>query len=64
LQLSPLFHQDAQISELINLSILPLHGAVAVPHQHLKPVPDTFDQVFDAVNALIELAAPQGADRR
>jgi hypothetical protein len=59
LQLSPLFHEDAQIFELINLSILPLQGAVAFPPRTLKSQYQARLPVFDAGNALIELGPPQ-----
>jgi hypothetical protein len=39
-------------------------GLLLFPNNTSGPVPDTFDSVFDDANALIEPAAPRGADRR
>jgi hypothetical protein len=41
------------------LSILPLQGLLLFVPSTYEPVPDRFYFVFDAANALIELAAPQ-----
>jgi len=59
-----LFHEDAQIFELINLSILPLQGLLLFPASTKSQYQTRLTPFFDGGNALMNLPQARIADSK